>query len=121
MGAALTLAACFAAAAVLHPVRTAPSEQDQSWYSSTELHQMDVHWQSGASLGADIPMTAANCTSTAKPPFLSKSVSRESYVSKSRVLKIWNLRSAARDLYQSSHTCSHTRLIRDVSLAHDNL
>jgi len=70
-----------------------------------------MHYRSGASLGADIPVTA-NHTDRAKGPFLSKSVSRASYVSDSRVLEACNLhvRSVARDPCQSSHTCSHTTL-----------
>lgn len=107
MGAALTLAACFTAAAVLHPGRRAPKHSVSSIRDGIPAQCCTrwMHWQSGASLGADIPMTAS-CTNRAKLLFLSKSGSRESYVSKSRVLKIWNLhvRSAARDLYQSSHT-----------------
>lgn len=69
-------------------------------------------------LGADIPM-AANCTNKAKSPFLSKSASKVSHVSKIKVLEIWKLhvRSVARDLCQSSHTLSHTRLIKAVSLS----
>lgn len=77
-----------------------------------------MQYWSGASLGTDIPMTA-NCTNRARSPFLSKSVSRGSYGSNSKVLESWNLhvRSAARDLCQSSHTRSHTKLVRAVGLS----
>lgn len=110
--------ACVAAA--LHPSRT---EHDHFVCRivagiSTECCTRWMHYGSGASLRADILLTA-NCTNRAKSPSLSKSVSRASAVSKSKIWEIWNwhVRSVARDLCQWSQTTFRCKLVRAVRLS----